>query len=111
LIPRLSLPAVGEERAVMARLFDTTVADYTMGSPTFGKPVGNVLVGGGTRARSDDLELDKAAAAPSSTPKASTANAAAGDAFDDVSSIPEKFFDQKKNVRKSTWKSADKKKR
>lgn len=45
---------VGEERAVMARLFDTTVADYTMGSPTFGKPIGNVLVGGGTRARSDD---------------------------------------------------------
>jgi hypothetical protein len=39
----------------MARLFDTTVADYTMGSPTFGKPLGNVLVGGGTRARSDDL--------------------------------------------------------
>jgi hypothetical protein len=38
----------------MARLFDTTVADYTMGSPTFGKPLGNVLVGGGTRARSDD---------------------------------------------------------
>jgi hypothetical protein len=37
--------ALGEEKAVIKRLFDATVTDYTMGSKTFGKSLPNVLFG------------------------------------------------------------------
>jgi hypothetical protein len=37
--------ALGEEKAVINRLFDATVTDYTMGSKTFGKSLPNVLFG------------------------------------------------------------------
>jgi hypothetical protein len=111
--------AVGEERAVLTRLFDHTVTDYTLGSTTYGKSLPNVLVGGGAVQNASALENASPLAnqqVSKETPKvAAPAAASTAETVDDMSVVPDKFFEKKNVARKSVWGkgklTTDKKKR